>query len=116
MSRFTRDGNKETRKKKKNFIFRRDGYRCVYCGKKLRDDTAQVDHIIPAVKGGTNALDNLVTCCRKCNQLKADNHLDDRKFRIRYGPMKYIIHIKNTVGYYYAPRNITNLIAEHKEF
>ena len=31
-----------------------------------------VDHFHPQAKGGTNALDNLLYCCVRCNQYKAD--------------------------------------------
>lgn len=61
-------------------IWKRDGYKCHYCGCavfKARGDnqfnnTATVDHVIPRSKGGTNHASNLVTACRRCNNAKDD--------------------------------------------
>jgi hypothetical protein len=49
-------------------IFRRDGYRCRYCG---RTDHLTIDHVIPLSRGGTNRPENLVTACRYCNSQKS---------------------------------------------
>ena len=58
-------------------------YRCVYCGKRLRPEQMEVDHIVPvgAVRHnilyrplvsaeGVNSFRNLVPSCRKCNNRK----------------------------------------------
>ena len=42
---------------------------CCYCGSK---DNIQMDHLIPQIKGGQNAADNLVWACRSCNSSKRD--------------------------------------------
>lgn len=48
-------------------IYDRDGRRCVYCHS---DDSLTIDHKTPEERGGSNARDNLQTCCRKCNSDK----------------------------------------------
>lgn len=53
-------------------IFRRDKYRCHYCGLKLTSRTATIDHITPLSKGGDDSPQNLVTSCMKCNAIKAN--------------------------------------------
>jgi hypothetical protein len=53
-------------------VLLRDNFTCRYCGAKAPDVTVQVDHVIPRVRGGTNALSNLVTACESCNQGKSD--------------------------------------------
>lgn len=56
-------------------VFLRDGYKCQYCGKPLgKLNTATWDHVVPKSKhrGNRNTWDNLVTCCRKCNNRKGD--------------------------------------------
>ena len=50
-------------------VFYLDGYECVYCSKTT---LLEVDHVQPVTLGGTNDLDNLVTCCEKCNKKKGN--------------------------------------------
>lgn len=54
-------------------ILKRDGFRCVLCGRG-RDDGAQleVDHIFPVSKGGETVPKNLRTLCKECNRGKRD--------------------------------------------
>lgn len=56
--------------KRRERIFRRDGFTCVYCG--VSDPTVELtlDHVEPRVKGGDTSDGNIVTCCRHCNALK----------------------------------------------
>lgn len=48
-------------------IFKRDGFKCLYCGRTPPSVLLHVDHIIPVCKGGDNSRDNLATSCDKCN-------------------------------------------------
>lgn len=48
-------------------ILRRDSFKCIYCGATAENDTLEIDHIIPASKGGTNDPGNLAVACRTCN-------------------------------------------------
>ncbi|WP_240951484.1 HNH endonuclease [Caldanaerobacter subterraneus] len=62
-------------------IWQRDNYRCYYCGRRVKDyfpeimgnnlpgDAATVDHIIPRSKGGKDIEGNLITACKRCNNL-----------------------------------------------
>lgn len=52
-------------------IFRRDK-RCMYCGAVGPMDLMTLDHIIPKSQGGGTTFANLVQCCYRCNQAKAD--------------------------------------------
>lgn len=52
-------------------IFARDHYRCVYCNAAPPLHELTLDHVEPRVKGGDQSDGNLVTCCRACNELKA---------------------------------------------
>jgi 5-methylcytosine-specific restriction endonuclease McrA len=53
-------------------IFERDGFKCTYCRKQLTRFSATIDHIQPVSKGGTNAMDNLVTACLHCNSSRGN--------------------------------------------
>jgi DNA-binding MarR family transcriptional regulator len=48
-------------------VFRRDCFRCCYCGARSTDVTLTIDHVIPVARGGTNDIDNLRTACFPCN-------------------------------------------------
>lgn len=49
-------------------ILKRDKFKCQGCGK--IDENAEIDHIIPLVKGGTDAESNLQTLCNMCHIIK----------------------------------------------
>ena len=67
----------------KRQLMRRQDNTCVYCGYRRRATSLDIDHIIPAVKGGFNDMSNLQVICRPCNQRKGDQ--TDEEFRTRYG-------------------------------
>ena len=48
-------------------IFKRDGFKCLYCGKSAPSVILNVDHVLPVCEGGTNEHANLITACRECN-------------------------------------------------
>ncbi|MBR4026876.1 MAG: HNH endonuclease [Lachnospiraceae bacterium] len=48
-------------------------YTCVKCGKKLRKEEVDIDHIIPQSRGGSDKLNNLQCLCRRCNRSKQDD-------------------------------------------
>jgi len=58
------------------FLFARDGYACVYCGRHRSELRGRQfltrDHLIPTSRGGTNTWDNVVTACSRCNNRKGD--------------------------------------------
>lgn len=56
--------------RKRERIFQRDGWTCVYCGAAGTDADLTIDHVEPRVKGGDGSDGNLVTCCRRCNERK----------------------------------------------
>lgn len=58
-------------------IFKRDSFKCQYCGKSAPDVILNVDHIKPVADGGTNHTTNLITSCFDCNSGKSDRLLDD---------------------------------------
>jgi 5-methylcytosine-specific restriction endonuclease McrA len=51
-------------------IFRRDGYRCQYCGRSTSRLT--IDHVLPRNRGGQNTWENLTTACPDCNVRKGE--------------------------------------------
>jgi hypothetical protein len=51
-------------------VIRRDAGRCRYCGKTPK--TIHLDHVIPWSRGGSDAVENLVSSCQSCNSRKRD--------------------------------------------
>lgn len=52
-------------------VFKRDGFRCAYCGKTPPDALLEVDHIVPKAEGGPDDINNLITACFDCNRGKS---------------------------------------------
>jgi len=63
-------------KKTRFEVFKRDGFKCQYCGAHPPDAMLEPDHIKPVADGGGNDMDNLVTACFSCNRGKAANSLE----------------------------------------
>ncbi len=66
----------------KQELMRRQDKTCVYCARRLVVDRTDIDHIVPAVRGGSNDVGNLQVICSPCNQRKGDQ--TDEEFRTRY--------------------------------
>lgn len=68
---------KSISKKLRFEVFKRDGFKCQYCGESSPDVILHVDHIHPVSKGGDNDVMNLITSCADCNSGKSDRVLSD---------------------------------------
>jgi hypothetical protein len=56
------------------YVRQRAGFACEYCGVAEHDTGGEltVDHFHPQSLGGPDHADNLLYCCQRCNQYKAD--------------------------------------------
>jgi len=43
---------------------------CYYCRKKFKASELTLDHIIPIIRGGRSVKENMVPCCKECNNKK----------------------------------------------
>lgn len=68
---------KSISKKTRFEVFKRDGFKCQYCGAAAPEAILEVDHINPVSKGGDNDVMNLITSCKPCNSGKSDRTLSD---------------------------------------
>lgn len=59
-------------------VFKRDSFRCQYCGAEAPHVILHIDHIDPVSRGGTNDITNLITACEGCNSGKSDVPLSDQ--------------------------------------
>lgn len=74
-------------------IFKRDNYKCVYCGFERGNSSPVgvyigvklgIDHIIPITKNGATTPENLVTCCSACNNKKGNSTPAEAGMSIKY--------------------------------
>ncbi|MEJ3403829.1 HNH endonuclease [Rathayibacter sp. YIM 133350] len=63
-------------------VLRRDEHRCAYCGK----SASTIDHVLPRSRGGRDAWENLVACCVRCNNQKADRTPGEMGWALRVSP------------------------------
>jgi pyruvate/2-oxoglutarate dehydrogenase complex dihydrolipoamide acyltransferase (E2) component len=60
-------------------IFKRDGFRCIYCGATPMQKALHVDHVVAVADGGGDTPENLVTACADCNLGKGAVPLERKK-------------------------------------
>ncbi len=65
-------------------IFRRDEWRCQYCGTISRAMT--IDHVLPKHLGGQHTWSNLVTACPACNHRKGGRTLRESGMTLQHLP------------------------------
>ena len=71
-------GRKNIGKKLRFEVFKRDSFKCQYCGESAPDVVLHIDHIKPVADGGDNDLANLITSCVDCNSGKGARLLSDK--------------------------------------
>ena len=65
-------------------IFRRDGYRCQYCG--LETHSLTMDHVVPRHRGGAHTWENLVSACPSCNRRKGGRTPEEAHMALLHVP------------------------------
>ena len=66
-------------KKMRFEVFKRDSFKCQYCGRSAPEVVLHVDHIQPVAKDGTNDIFNLITSCADCNGGKGARELSSQE-------------------------------------
>ena len=67
-------------------LFRRDRHLCAYCGETVREADLQMEHIVPASRGGRVSWMNLVAACGPCNARKANRTPEEARMPLLYLP------------------------------
>lgn len=70
---------KSISKKLRFEVFKRDSFKCQYCGKSAPDVILECDHVVPVAEGGKTEMLNLITACRDCNRGKGKIRLSDNQ-------------------------------------
>lgn len=66
---------KKISKQKRLYIYKRDNYHCLACGKPVLKTNITIDHLIPIDCGGTDDEWNLATMHKNCNKKKGNKLL-----------------------------------------
>jgi 5-methylcytosine-specific restriction endonuclease McrA len=94
------------------FLFARDGYRCLFCGRpgaQLRHrECLTRDHLIPLSRGGTNEWTNVVTACSSCNTRKGNRLPEECGMQPLHPPVEpHFVHLT------WAVRRLTPVQAKY---
>lgn len=69
---FSQFRNRQIVKFSRENVFYRDQFKCQYCAERFSRSELTLDHVIPKSKGGRTSWDNVVSCCKICNNKKGD--------------------------------------------
>lgn len=69
-------------------IFARDDYTCQYCWQRFVSKELTLDHVFPKSRGGATSWENIVACCKHCNQTKADRTPEEANMKLLSKPVK----------------------------
>ena len=77
--RYTRDsrhGRGKIARSIRRRVYQRDRFTCQFCRCRLAPADLTIDHLVPVDRGGLDEITNYVSCCRPCNQKKANLPLE----------------------------------------
>jgi 5-methylcytosine-specific restriction endonuclease McrA len=88
--RLTRGGlsRKQTVRFSRVNVFTRDAFRCQYCGARKPMRELNYDHVVPRVRGGKTAWENIVTSCYACNDRKGCRTPEEAGMTLLRRPVK----------------------------
>lgn len=69
-------------------IFLRDDFTCQYCGQRFPFSELTLDHVFPKSRLGPEIWENMVTCCKECNQYKADRTPKEAGMKLLRRPIR----------------------------
>ena len=87
LSTYSKVFRKDIRLTKRNIKIR-DGNRCQYTGKQMKDSDMDIDHVIPRAQGGKNEWPNMVLCSKEINRMKADRTPEQAGLKLIRKPKK----------------------------
>lgn len=94
------------------FLFARDDYCCMYCGRHRSELRGRQfltrDHVLPTSRGGGNEWQNVVTSCSPCNNRKGNRTPEEAGMRLLTEPRE-----PNYVHLVWAVRRVTPTQAKY---
>ena len=83
-------------------VFWRDQYICQYCENKFNFGDLTMDHVISKAQGGIKCWENIVTCCKWCNEKKGSKTLTEANMKLLNIPSRPKVRFRD----YYRLKNI----------
>jgi 5-methylcytosine-specific restriction endonuclease McrA len=80
-----RRNQKAVRYSRRN-VYLRDGFRCCYCGDRFPERKLNLDHVMPASRGGVTSFENIVSSCAPCNSAKDARTPGEAGMRMHFKP------------------------------
>lgn len=94
------------------FLFARDDYSCMYCGRHRSELRGRQfltrDHVLPTSRGGENTWANVVTSCSACNNRKGNRLPEEAGLELLTEPVE-----PNYVHLVWAVRRVTPTQAKY---
>jgi 5-methylcytosine-specific restriction endonuclease McrA len=84
---------------RKNILLR-DHYTCQYCSKVFNPAELTLDHVVPRSKGGSSNWDNLVACCKRCNNHKGNKLPEEVGMKLLKRPQSFSLHVNRQIMRY----------------
>lgn len=84
---------------RKNILLR-DHYTCQYCGKVFSPGELTLDHVVPRSRGGSSNWDNLVACCKRCNNRKGNKLPEEADMKLLKRPQSFSLHVNRQIMRY----------------
>lgn len=84
---------------RKNILLR-DHNTCQYCTTVFTPQELTLDHVIPRARGGDSSWDNLVACCKRCNNRKGDKMPEEVGMRLLKRPQAFSVNVSRQIMRY----------------
>ena len=93
-----RENQRRYKRNRRLKIYSKYQGRCAYCGKKIRIDSFEIDHLISKDQGSHSSTSennyyNLLPACKYCNNLKGKHDIETFR-RILFGRKPYKFHFE----------------------
>jgi len=88
---------RQTRSLSRKNILLRDRHTCQYCGEVFSPIELTLDHVMPRSRGGKSSWENLVTCCRRCNNCKGDRLPEEANMLLQRRPRPFSLHTSRSL-------------------
>jgi len=69
-------------------LFKRDHFKCQYCGQSPGCDALTIDHVLPKSRGGKSQWENCVLACLDCNGRKSNRTPDEAHMPLLRKPVR----------------------------